>query len=50
MIELPEIIRMNIAHYEALLRTDCTPEKRANIEQMLAEAKCALTSAARLKK
>lgn len=46
MIEAPAIIRMNIAHYEALLKTDRTPEQRASIKRMLAEAKVALSVSA----
>lgn len=47
MSELPIIIKMNISHYEAMLKTDRTPEQRANIERMLTEAKAALASATR---
>ena len=50
MTELPSIIKMNIAHYEALLKTEHTPEQRAKIERLLAEAKAALAESVRLKK
>lgn len=42
MIEAPAIIRMNIVHYEALLKLDRFSERRADIERMLAEARIAL--------
>jgi len=38
MIEAPIIIRMNIAHYLAMLRLAMSDERRSAIEQLLAEA------------
>lgn len=37
--EDPVIIRMNIAHYLAMLKLDINVEKRALAEQLLAEAR-----------
>ena len=37
--EDPFIIRMNIAHYNAMLKLDMNDEKRSVIEGLLAEAK-----------
>lgn len=42
MPELPSIIKMNIAHYKAMLKTERTPQQRADIGRMLAEAQAAL--------
>ena len=39
MTEAPVIIRMNIAHFKAMLKLDMNDEKRSLIEQLLAEAK-----------
>jgi hypothetical protein len=39
MTEDPIIIRMNIAHYEAMLKLDIGDEKRSIAERLLAEAK-----------
>ena len=39
MTEVPTIIRMNIAHYNAMLKLDMNDEKRSVIEGLLAEAK-----------
>ncbi len=38
MQEEPIIIRMNIAHYGALLKLELSAEKRAVVERLLAEA------------
>jgi hypothetical protein len=47
MSELPQIIKMNIAHYEALLKLDTTTEQRARIEVLRTEAKTALLATRR---
>jgi hypothetical protein len=39
MTEDPIIIRMNIAHYGAMLKLDIGDEKRSIAERLLAEAK-----------
>jgi hypothetical protein len=39
MREDPTIIRMNIAHYQALLRHDMSDATRTDVERLLAEAK-----------
>ena len=39
MAEDPFIIRMNIAHYGALLKLDLGDEKRSVVKRLLAEAK-----------
>ncbi|HEY0525359.1 MAG TPA: hypothetical protein VGD08_18345 [Stellaceae bacterium] len=46
MAEDPSIIRMNIAHYGALLKRDLGDEKRSVVERLLAEAKRDLAAAA----
>ena len=46
MVEKPYLIRMNIAHYKALLKLDLDESKRAAIEQLLAETEQALAAAA----
>lgn len=38
MMENPVIIRMNIAHYRALLKLDMDDLRRRTIERLLAEA------------
>ena len=38
MTENPQIIQMNIAHYQALLKLDMGDEKRAVIQRLLAKA------------
>lgn len=48
MLEIPVIIKMNIAHYDALLKLNARPEQRAIIEQLLAEAQIALVQATQL--
>jgi hypothetical protein len=45
MTESPTIIRLNIAHYEALLKLKRFSKQRGRIEQMLAEARAALSEA-----
>ena len=45
MLELPAIIKMNIAHYDALLKLKPELIQRARIEQLLAEAQIALVEA-----
>lgn len=45
MTEEPFIIRLNIAHYRAMLKLDMDGEKRRVIERLLAEAKGNLVSA-----
>ena len=42
MTEDPFIIRMNIAHYQAMLRLDLDEPRRAAIERLLAEAEANL--------
>lgn len=42
MHENPTIIRMNIAHYRALLKRDIDDEKRSTVERLLAEAEANL--------
>ena len=38
MTEEPIIIRMNIAHYGAMLKLELSDEKRSILQQLLAEA------------
>ncbi len=45
MTELPLIIKMNIAHYEAMLKRNISADKRAQVNGLLAEAKIALVQA-----
>jgi len=45
MVEKPYLIRMNIAHYKALLKLDLDERKRTAIEQLLAETEEALALA-----
>lgn len=47
MGESPMIIRLNIAHYQAILRLDMSDEKRSLVEQLLAEAQNHLVLAMR---
>ena len=42
MKEEPIIIRMNIAHYGALLKLELSAENRAIVERLLAEAHASL--------
>ena len=42
MTESPKIIKMNIAHYEALLKFNMVADRRATIEGLLAETRSAL--------
>jgi hypothetical protein len=49
MTEDPIIIRMNIAHYGALLKLDLDDDKRSIVERLLAEAKRDLAVAVSLK-
>jgi len=42
MRESPLIIRMNIAHYQAMLQLNMNAEKRTMIERLLTEAESAL--------
>jgi hypothetical protein len=42
MMEDPEIIRLNIQHYQNLLKLYCTPETRQQVVKLLAEAKAQL--------
>lgn len=44
-MEDPIIIQMNIAHYQALLKLDLSPDKRSSVEERLVETKRALTLA-----
>jgi hypothetical protein len=46
MKEEPIIIRMNIAHYGALLKLELSAEKRAVVERLLSEAHANLAMAA----
>ena len=48
--EDPIIIRMNIAHFEAMLRHDMDHERRSVISRLLAEAQEDLVLATDLKK
>ena len=45
MTELPLIIKMNISHYEAMLKLNISDDKRTQVNGLLAEAKIALASA-----
>ena len=45
MREDPYIIRLNIAHYEAMLKLDMDDRKRATIQKLLAQARFALAPA-----
>ncbi len=45
MTESPKIIKMNIAHYEALLKLNMVAGRRATIEGLLAETRSALAEA-----
>ncbi len=45
MREEPVIIRMNIAHYGALLKLELSAEKRSVVERLLAEAHANLVAA-----
>lgn len=38
------IIKLNIAHYQALLKLDIDDEKRSAVERLLAEAEAVLTA------
>jgi len=38
MTEAPVIIRMNIAHYQTVLKLDMSDEKRSAIQRLLARA------------
>jgi hypothetical protein len=42
MMEAPEIIRLNIRHYEELLKLHRTGEKRQQVMKLLAEARAQL--------
>ena len=42
MMEDPEIIRLNIRHYQALLKVHCTAEAREQVTKLLAEVKALL--------
>ena len=42
MMEDPEIIRLNIRHYQALLRLYSTPETRQQVVKLLAQAEAQL--------
>jgi hypothetical protein len=45
MTEEPIIIRMNIAHYEEMLKLDVGDEKRSALNQLVAEARAHLVLA-----
>jgi len=49
MLERPEILRMNIQHYEGLLRLEESGAKRQQIEKLLAETRAELKSAEQLR-
>ena len=38
------IVKLNIAHYQAMLKLDIDIERRSVVERLLAEAKAALTA------
>jgi len=39
MEELPAIIRLNLRHYEAMLKRDIDDEKRRQVESLMRDAK-----------
>ena len=45
MLDDPEIIRLNIRHYEALLKLHCTADTRQQVMKLLAEARAQLSDA-----
>ena len=45
MLDDPEIIRLNIRHYEALLKLHCTADTRQQVIKLLAEARAQLSEA-----
>ena len=45
MLDDPEIIRLNIRHYEALLKLHCTADTRQQVMKLLAEARAQLSGA-----
>lgn len=45
MEESPAIVRLNLQHYEAMLKQDIDDEKRKQIEQLIREAKAKLNGA-----
>ena len=46
MDEAPAIIKLNLRHYEAMLRLNLDDEKRRQVEALIAEAKAQLQAAA----
>jgi hypothetical protein len=50
MEEDPVIIRMNIAHYEAMLRLSLGDEKRSQLKRLLTGARESLLRAVKLEK
>lgn len=42
ILEDPEIIKLNISHYRALLQLEMADERRSQIKKLLAEASSAL--------
>jgi len=45
MDEAPAIIKLNLRHYEAMLKLDIDEEKRRRVETLIAEAKARLGAA-----
>jgi len=45
MEDAPYVIRLNIRHYEAMLRLPCTDERRQRLVTLLAEARTRLAAA-----
>jgi hypothetical protein len=45
MMEDPEIIQLNIRHYQELLKLHSTPETRQQVIKLLAEAQAQLPAA-----
>jgi hypothetical protein len=48
MVDESKIIRMNIAHYEAMLKLDMNNDKRSVVQRLLVQAKESLAAASRI--